>query len=126
MTTLWPPSDEVLDPTETLIRSRPRRSWRNKFRDAIRGLKLGVRGHSSFFVHFFFTALVLAAAVVLRCGLLQWCLLLRCTGVFMGQDDFACRRKGALAPFGRLTAVISGMERLVSPVRNRRAALETP
>src|SRR5262249_37078383 len=42
--------------------ARPRRPWRRKFGDAYRGLKLGIRGHSSFFVHFFFTALVVAAA----------------------------------------------------------------
>jgi diacylglycerol kinase len=57
-----------------------RRCWRDKFRVAFRGLKLGVRGHSSFSVHFFFTALVIAAAIVLRCDPLEWCLLLGCIG----------------------------------------------
>jgi hypothetical protein len=52
-----PPSSFLLPPSAT------RRSWRAKFAAAFRGLKLGVRGHSSFFVHFFFAALVLAAAV---------------------------------------------------------------
>src|SRR5207249_11700618 len=47
------------------VRTRPPRSWRSKFRDALRGVKLGIRGHSSFFVHFFFAALVIAAAIVL-------------------------------------------------------------
>ena len=59
----------------------PRRPpWRAKFRAALRGLKLGIRGHSSFSVHFFFAALVLAGAVVLRCSLVEWCLLLLCVG----------------------------------------------
>src|SRR5437660_6370641 len=62
-------------------RARPRRSWRAKFGDAFRGMKLGVRGHSSFFVHFFFSALVLAAGMVLRCRELEWCLLLGCIGL---------------------------------------------
>src|SRR5438309_4133773 len=88
MTTLWPPGEEILDPAETLLRSRPRRSWRHKFRDAFRGLKLGIRGHSSFFVHFFFSALVLAAAVVLRCDLEQWCLLLLCIGLVLTAELF--------------------------------------
>ena len=36
---------------------RVRRSWGAKFAAAFRGIKLGVRGHSSFFVHFFFAAI---------------------------------------------------------------------
>jgi diacylglycerol kinase len=67
---------------------RPRRSWRTKFVAAFRGLKLGVRGHSSFFVHFFFTALVLAAALVLDCDLAQWCLLLGCIGLVLMAELF--------------------------------------
>jgi diacylglycerol kinase len=62
---------------------KPRRSWQQKFRDAIRGLKLGIRGHSSFFVHFFFTALVLAAGLALGCGPLEWCILLGCIGMVL-------------------------------------------
>ena len=60
---------------------RPRRPWAEKFRDALRGLKLGIRGHSSFFVHFFAAALVIAAAFALGCSLEQWGLLLLCIGV---------------------------------------------
>lgn len=67
---------------------RPRRPWRAKFRDAFRGLKLGIRGHSSFFVHFFFTALALAGAVVLRCSLEQTCLLLLCIGLVLTAELF--------------------------------------
>lgn len=61
--------------------NRPRRWWRDRLRPACRGIKLGVRGHSRFFIHFFCTALVLAAAIVLRCDLVQWCLLLGCIGL---------------------------------------------
>jgi diacylglycerol kinase len=60
---------------------KKRRPWRDKFRDAFRGLKLGVRGHSSFSVHFFFAALVLAAGLALRCEMLEWCILLGCIGM---------------------------------------------
>jgi diacylglycerol kinase len=67
---------------------RPRKSWRQKFRVAFRGLKVGVRGHSSFFVHFFFTALVLVAAVVLRCDALEWCVLLGCVGLVLTAELF--------------------------------------
>jgi diacylglycerol kinase len=88
MTTLWPSSEEILDPVELLISGRPRRSWHHKFRDAFRGLKLGIRGHSSFFVHFFFAALVLAAGMVLRCRTLEWCLLLGCIGMVFTAELF--------------------------------------
>ncbi len=69
-------------------RSGRRRPWRDKFQDALRGLKLGIRGHSSFFVHFFFAALVAAAGLVLRCDLLQWCLLLGCIGLVLTAELF--------------------------------------
>jgi diacylglycerol kinase len=68
---------------EAMARARPRRLWRDRLGPACRGIKLGVRGHSRFFVHFFCTALVLAAAIVLRCDLVQWCLLLGCIGLVL-------------------------------------------
>jgi diacylglycerol kinase len=83
-----PPSDELLAPVDSLVKDRPRRSWKSKFRDAFRGLKLGIRGHSSFFVHFFFAALVLAAGVVLQCRALEWCLLLGCIGMVLTAELF--------------------------------------
>jgi diacylglycerol kinase len=75
----WEPEPEPL---------KPRRRWRDKFRDAFRGLKLGVRGHSSFFVHFFFAALVAAAAIVFRCDALEWCVLLGCIGLVLTAELF--------------------------------------
>jgi diacylglycerol kinase len=74
--------------TQYAVVSNPRRSWRSKFRDAFRGLKLGIRGHSSFFVHFFFSALVIAAGMVLRCETLEWCLLLGCIGMVLTAELF--------------------------------------
>src|SRR3954468_8042388 len=81
---LSPPSE----PEAPVTRPRSRRYWRDKFRAAFRGLKTGVRGHSSFSVHFFFAALVLAAAIVLHCDLVQWCLLLGCTGLVLTAELF--------------------------------------
>jgi diacylglycerol kinase len=85
---LLPPRTDPLAPSRRLAPRRPHRAWRRKFGDAFRGLKLGVRGHSSFFVHFFFAALVLAAAVVLRCTLTEWCLLLGCIGMVFTAELF--------------------------------------
>jgi len=75
-------------PGSPAFRSKPRRKWRDKFGDAFRGVKLGVRGHSSFFVHFFFAALVIAAAIVLRCDCFDWCLLLGCIGLVLTAELF--------------------------------------
>lgn len=73
-------------PDEPEGRLPPR--WGRKFATAFRGIKLGIRGHSSFFVHFFFAALVLAAAVVFSCTLEQWCLLLGCIGLVLTAELF--------------------------------------
>lgn len=78
----------TLPPTLVEPPQRPRRSWRDKFRAAFRGLKLGIRGHSSFSIHFFFTAVVLAAAIVFRCELLEWCILLGCIGMVLTAELF--------------------------------------
>jgi diacylglycerol kinase len=67
---------------------RPRRPWSQKFQDALRGLKLGIRGHSSFFVHFFVAALVVAAAFALGCSFEQWGLLLLCIGGVLTAELF--------------------------------------
>jgi diacylglycerol kinase len=72
----------------TTVISRSRRKWRAKFGDAFRGVKLGVRGHSSFFVHFFFSALTIAAGLVLGCNLVEWCLLVACIGAVLTAELF--------------------------------------
>jgi diacylglycerol kinase len=66
----------------------PKKSWHRKFAAAFRGLGLGIRGHSSFFVHFFCAALVIVAAVVLRCEAWQWCVLVGCIGLVLTAEMF--------------------------------------
>src|SRR5437764_14817992 len=73
---------------ETPQEQRPRRPWSHKFRDALRGLKFGIRGHSSFFVHFFAAALVVVAAIAMGCDVFDWCLLLLCIGVVLTAELF--------------------------------------
>lgn len=63
-------------------------TWTGKFKVAVRGVKFGIRGQSSFFVHFFFTALVIAAAIILGCNLTQWCMLIGCIGMVMIAEMF--------------------------------------
>lgn len=85
---LLSPLLEDPDAPDRAPRGKPRRRWRDKFAEAYRGVKLGVRGHSSFSVHFFFAALVLAAGAVFRCSLTQWCILLGCIGMVMTAELF--------------------------------------
>src|SRR5262245_38344087 len=82
-----PPPHELISPERAPVRKRPRR-WREKFREALHGVKLGVRGHSSFFVHFFLAALVVTAAAVMQCDWVEWCLLLGCIGGVMTAELF--------------------------------------
>jgi diacylglycerol kinase len=83
---LHPPSSFILQPSS--FSAKPRRLWRDKFRESLRGIKLGFRGHSRFFVHFFFAALVMATAIVLPCEPLEWCLLLGCIGLVLTAELF--------------------------------------
>jgi diacylglycerol kinase len=86
MAPLAPPP--FLHASEPTPRVQPRRRWRAKFGVAFRGIKLGIRGQSSFFVHFFFAALALAAAIVLRCDAVEWCLLVGCIGFVLATELF--------------------------------------
>ena len=81
----WDSTDTV---TELPARPKKPRRWRDKFREAARGVKLGVRGHSSFSVHFFFAALAVATALVLECTLVEWCLVAGCIGLVLTAELF--------------------------------------
>ena len=60
-----------------------RRGWPEKFAEAARGVKLGVRGQASFAVHFFFATLAALAAVLLECTYVDWCLIALCVGLVL-------------------------------------------
>ncbi len=68
-------------------RNKPRR-WRDKFNEAFRGVKKGVRGQSSFSVHFFFAVVALMAAVALECNHYEWCLVIGCVGLVLTAELF--------------------------------------
>lgn len=76
------------EPAEPPSRAKRPRRWRDKFREALRGVKLGVRGHSSFFVHFFFAVLAMAAAWGLGCDARDWCLVVACIGAVITAELF--------------------------------------
>ena len=65
------------------------RTWREKFGDAFHGLKAGVRGQSSFFVHFFMSALVVATGVALGVdSQAEWGVLILCITVVLPAEMF--------------------------------------
>jgi diacylglycerol kinase len=66
----------------------PRRSWPQKFRDAFRGLWIGVRGQNSFAVHLPMAVLVIVAGFVLRVTLVEWCLLVLAVTVVLAAELF--------------------------------------
>ena len=66
----------------------PRRTWAAKFRDAFRGLSLGLRGQSSFAVHAAVALVVVLMAAALRVGLVEWCLLLLCIALVLAAELF--------------------------------------
>jgi diacylglycerol kinase len=64
------------------------RSWREKSRGALRGLRLGIRGQPRFFLHFFFSAFLVAAGMAFRCEALEWCLLILGVGAVLVAELF--------------------------------------
>jgi diacylglycerol kinase len=66
----------------------PERSWARKFRDAFRGIREGVRGQNSFYVHFFMVAAVVVAGVTLRVNAVEWCVLVLCITVVLTAEMF--------------------------------------
>lgn len=65
-----------------------RRPWQAKLDDAFRGIKLGMRGQSSFAVQFFFAALIAAFALAVGCTPVEWCLLLGAIGFVVAAELF--------------------------------------
>lgn len=62
--------------------------WLAKFGHAFRGVRVGVRGQSSFAAHFVMAMLVTIFAVVLNVSLLEWCVLVLCIGLVMSAELF--------------------------------------
>lgn len=64
------------------------RSWLQKFRDAFRGIGLGVYRQSSFRVHFCLTFAVVLCGAIFRVSLWEWCVLLLCITVVLAAEMF--------------------------------------
>jgi diacylglycerol kinase len=73
---------------EPATRPRPPRRWRDKFAEALRGVRLGIQGQSSFAAHVFFACLAILAAAVLECDRVEWCLVVGCVGLVFTAELF--------------------------------------
>ena len=65
-----------------------KRTWPAKFGHALRGIRLGSRGQSSFYVHAVAALLVVAAGLFLRVNRTEWCLLLLCIVIVLAAEMF--------------------------------------
>jgi diacylglycerol kinase len=90
---------EINDTSELDGRQRPRRSaWRQRLVTAERGLVGGVRSDSVFFVHFFGISLVIAAAIVLDVGFVQWIVIAACLTLVLTAEMFNQALKSLAQP----------------------------
>ena len=65
-----------------------RASRRTGRREALRGVKIGLRSHSGFAVHIFTSALILAGAITLACDIWEWAILLGGLGALFAAELF--------------------------------------
>lgn len=62
--------------------------WAKKFQNAFRGIPAGIRGQSSFSIHFAVAAGVLVLAKMVQCQRWEWVILLLCIGLVLTAELF--------------------------------------
>ena len=62
------------------------RHWIRKFAIALRGIRFGMSGQTSFTAHIIVGAMVLVFAAILNCSSWQWCVLLLCIGLVFSAE----------------------------------------
>ena len=67
---------------------RPVRTWVKMFRDAMRGVKIAVRGEVNFFVHFFIAVVAGVAGGIVELNDERWCLFILCVTVVLTAELF--------------------------------------
>jgi diacylglycerol kinase len=68
--------------------SRPLRTWVQMFRDAMRGVKVAVRGEVNFFVHFFIAVVAGVAGGVVELSDERWCIYILCVTIVLSAELF--------------------------------------
>jgi diacylglycerol kinase len=66
----------------------PVRTWVQKFRDAMRGVKIAVRGEVNFFVHFFIAVVAGTAGGIVELSDERWCLYILCVAIVLAAELF--------------------------------------
>jgi diacylglycerol kinase len=64
------------------------RTWSAMFRDAIRGMKIAIRGEVNFFVHLFIAVLAGVGGGILQMSDTRWCLYILCVAVVLTAEMF--------------------------------------
>ncbi|MEZ6134428.1 MAG: diacylglycerol kinase [Pirellulaceae bacterium] len=101
-----------------------RRHWIEKFRYALRGIRHGSRGQSSFQIHVPAAFLVVTLAAVLRCSLWQFCTLGLCIAMVLGLElvnsSIECLARGLCSErntdVGQALDIASGAVLVVSAI----------
>lgn len=65
-----------------------KRTWWGKFRNAFRGMAIGVRGENSFAVHLPVALAVVICGIVFRVSLVEWGLLILCIAAVLVAELF--------------------------------------
>lgn len=79
--------DQEEEIEETSIRYR-HRGWGRMFTDAVRGVKVALRGEVNFFLHIFIAALAAVAGGIIARTDEQWCIYLLCVTVVLTAEMF--------------------------------------
>jgi len=69
-------------------RRRPDRTWIQMLRDAMRGVKIAVRGEVNFFVHFFIAVLAGVAGGIVELSDERWCVYILCVTIVLTAEMF--------------------------------------
>lgn len=94
------PKRERRDAPEPRTAGKRRPAWRQRLIDVERGMTLGFRGDSSFFVHFFITTVVILTAFVLGLSLMQWVALILALTMVLTAEMFQQVLKTILGSLG--------------------------
>ncbi|MBA3481042.1 MAG: diacylglycerol kinase family protein [Pirellulales bacterium] len=81
MSTPPPPADDD-EPV------RPVRTWVQMFRDALRGVKVAIRGEVNFFVHLFIAVMAAVAGAIVELSDERWCLYILCVTIVLSAEMF--------------------------------------
>jgi len=87
--------------SRSAARDQKRSAFRRRLVDAERGMTFGLRGDSTFFVHFFVGSIVAAAGLVFGLSLIEWTVIVLGLTVVFSAEMFHQVLKAILGDLGR-------------------------